>query len=280
LRMKDPKDITINGVQLSDILELHKKWLSANEGGIRADLIRADLIRANLRGANLSDVNLSDVNLSGADLRGADLSDANLIRANLSGADLRDANLSGANLIRADLSDANLSDANLRGANLIRANLRGANLSDVNLSDADLSGANLRGANLIRANLRGANLSDAENIGYAAAVTSILPDGRLIGYKKANCKSGNVLLTIEIPVKAKRSNATGRKCRCEYAILKAVTGIGWEYDGSPVVSQFDHSFIYPGVGEKIIPDKWDDNRWNECSNGVHFFITRYEAENY
>lgn len=26
--------------------------------------------------------------------------------------------------------------------------------------------------------------------------------------------------------------------------------------------------------------EWDDNRWNECSGGIHFFITRAEAEAY
>ena len=34
------------------------------------------------------------------------------------------------------------------------------------------------------------------------------------------------------------------------------------------------------VGETVRPDKWDENRFNECSNGIHFFITRIEAENY
>jgi len=27
-------------------------------------------------------------------------------------------------------------------------------------------------------------------------------------------------------------------------------------------------------------DKWDDDRWNECSGGIHFFLTRAEAEAY
>jgi len=31
------------------------------------------------------------------------------------------------------------------------------------------------------------------------------------------------------------------------------------------------------VGEMVYPDSWDDNRWNECSHGIHFFINRQEA---
>ena len=26
--------------------------------------------------------------------------------------------------------------------------------------------------------------------------------------------------------------------------------------------------------------EWDDNRWNECSGGIHFFVNRIDAENY
>jgi len=117
--------------ELVEILSNHCKWLSSDEGGIRANLSGADLRGADLYGANLSGANLSY----------ADLSDANLSYANLRGADL-----SGADLRGADLSYANLSDANLSGANLSYANLSDANLSYANLSDADLSDANLRGA--------------------------------------------------------------------------------------------------------------------------------------
>ncbi len=170
-------------------------------------------------------------------------------------------------------------------ANLREANLRGADLSEADLSEADLRGANLRGANLIRADLigadlRGANLSEAKNIEYAEAITSILPSGTLLVYKQACSNGRRVLLTLEIPADAKRSNATGRKCRAEYAILRGIEGIGWEYDGKRVKSIYSSNFIYPAIGERITPDKWDDDRWSECSSGIHFFITRYEAEHY
>ena len=38
----------------------------------------------------------------------------------------------------------------------------------------------------------------------------------------------------------------------------------------------DRNGIYK-VGETILPDKWDDNRWEECSHGIHFFVDREEA---
>jgi hypothetical protein len=203
---------------------------------------------------------------SRADLSGANLSGANLSGANLSGANLSLADLSGANL-----SGANLSGANLYGANLYGANLYGANLSGANLSGANLSGANLYGANLYGANLYGANLSRAELDAWTAAKTSILPaDGPVHGWKKCN---DGVMVKVAVGAKAKRSNATGRKCRAEYVKVLEIHG------GEVGISQHDGKTEYR-VGQIVRCDKWDDNRWAECSNGIHFFLTREEAEAY
>ena len=48
---------------------------------------------------------------------------------------------------------------------------------------------------------------------------------------------------------------------------------------SEVRSGYDHNFIYK-IGETVVVDNFDDNRWNECSTGIHFFITRQEAVEY
>jgi uncharacterized protein YjbI with pentapeptide repeats len=207
------------------------------------------------------DADLHGANLSDADLRGANLSGANLHGANLSDADLRGANLSGANL-----SGAYLRGADLSGAYLSGANLRGANLHYADLSDADLSDADLRGANL-----SGANLSGAKNIpALAAAQLSILPGGDLIGWK--TCKYG-VIVKLSIPADVRRSNATGRKCRAESAVVLEVIGAGIAH------SSWDSSFTYAAGQTVSVPD-FDTDRWNECAPGIHFFLTREEAENY
>ena len=182
--MRDPKDITINGKQLDDILKAHEKWL-LNEGGERADLSSADLRFADLRSANLS---------------------------------------------FADLSFANLSSANLRYA---------------------------------------------KNNEFAAAIVTIVPDGDIIGWKKLR---NGLIAKLLIPVKAKRSNATGRKCRAEYAkVLEIWNG---EESVKRGESGYEDGFLYI-VGKTVKPSQpFDDNRWDECSTGIHFFITRLEAEKY
>ena len=196
--------------------------------------------------------------------KGASLSDER--RANLSGADLRGAYLSGANLRGAYLSDANLSDANL---------------SDAYLSGAYLSGANLRGAYLSGAYLSRAYLSDLKD---DADVTWpafwIVPEvGAFTAWKKARNQRRDVLVQLEIPTDARRtSSLVGRKCRAEFAKVIALTAL----DGQPIdvaFSTHDHTFAYR-VGEIVRPDAYDDNFRVECSNGIHFFVTKREAEGY
>ena len=165
---------------------------------------------------------------------------------------------------------AYLADANLAGANLADANLAGANLAGANLAGANLADANLARAYLAEANLAGANLADAKNADFAIAQTRILPDGDLIGWKK--CMQ-DVIVKLRIPEAAKRSHAFGRKCRAEYADVVEVIG------ADVGISKHDSSTEYR-VGQRVIPDRFDENWAEECSSGIHFFITRLEAEVY
>ena len=169
----------------------------------------------------------------------------------------------------ADLRDANLSDADLSDADLSDADLRDADLSDADLRDADLRGANLRGADLSGADLRDANLRGAKNIpAIVAATTRIAADGDIVGWKKA----GGKIVKLLIPSAAKRSNATGRKCRAEFVKVQEVEG-----GGVAVTDHYGPETKYR-EDEIVWADEWDDDRWNECSHGIHFFITREEAE--
>ena len=221
----------------------------------RADLRYADLQGADLRYANLRYADLQGAGLRYADLRYADLQGADLRYANLRYADLQDANLQGADLRYADLQDAKLQDANLQGADL-----RYADLQDADLRYAKLQDAKLQDAKLQDANLQGAGLP----------VLSILPEGDLIGWKKCQ---GNIMVKLSIPADALRSNATGRKCRASKAIVLEVL------DADTAVSKHDTSFKYVTGQTVEVPD-FDEDWTVECGRGIHFFITRQEAERY
>ena len=184
---------------------------------------------------------------------------------------------------RADLCGADLRNANLHGANLCGANLRSAHLCGADLSGANLRGANLCGANLCSANLCGADLSGAKNTDKTLwnAHTAFYPlqcpeTGSFIGYKKAADK----IVMLEICADAKRSSATSRKCRCSKAKVLSITHLDGSDSGlTEVRSDYSKEFVYR-VGEIAEAPDFDENRWNECTAGIHFFITRGEAVEY
>ena len=233
----------VSNGELNKILEQHLAWVRS-EGNRGA--------RAYLKGAILKDANLKDAYLKGADFRGADLSDANL-----SGADLRGADLKGV-----DLRYADLRGANLRGANLKDAILRGADLRDVDLRDA----------NLIHTRLSGAILEDTKIFIPIACPE----EGSFIGYKKC----GKFIVKLRITETSKRCSSTSRKCRCSEAEVLSITNLdGTSNYITSVSSDYDPNFVYK-VGEIVSVSDFDENRWNECSTGIHFFITREEAVKY
>jgi len=242
---------------------------------------RADLSGADLSGADLSGADLSNANLFCANLYGANLSNANLFCANLSNASLSNADLSRANLYCANLSGANLYCANLYGADLDRANLYGANLSRASLYGADLSRANLSntnlyGADLSNTNLYGADLYGARIDAVALARQKIVPDGTLVVWKKL---SEGVVAQLEIPNDAQRTNAIGsRKCRSSAAVVVALFKDGVLFDGE-AFDRHTGKTRYK-AGEVVLPDSYDDSALIECSNGIHWFLTREEAEAY
>ena len=170
--------------------------------------------------------------------------------------------------------------ANLSGADLSGADLRYADLSGANLSGANLSGADLRYADLRYANLRYANLSGAVYNEYTAFFTLQCPeDGAFIGYKKC----GLYIIKLQITDTARRSSATSRKCRASEVLVLDIQNIDGTESG---LTEYLHKDGYTKngtlykIGEITKSDSFDENRWNECSNGIHFFITRQEAVNY
>ena len=143
------------------------------------------------------------------------------------------------------------------------------------LSGADLSKAYLSGADLRDAYLRDADLRDANDIYLPLACPE---KGSFIGFKKLS--NGKQIVELFIPTDAKRLSSTGRKCRCNKAKVISITNLdGSNCKSNKAKSSYDQSFIYT-VGEYVEVKNFDDNRWNECAPGIHFFITREEAVRY
>ena len=193
----------------------------------------------------------------GADLQYADLQYANLVGADLRGVILRNANLRGADLVGANLVGANLVDADLLDADLRGANLVGAILEGANLVDANLGGANLWGADLVCADIENAKLPDFQ-----------LPpeEGSFIAYKKVTTG----VIKLLIPEDAKRtSSLVSRKCRASHVMVLEGSGF------SPTHTEKKLEYK---EGEVVYADAFNDDIRVDCTSGIHFFMTKKEAE--
>lgn len=303
-------DADLHGVNLrfANLSGADLRRVKLNDADLRgidlhdAILCDADLRGADLYGANLRNTRLRNIHMHDADLCDADLCDADLRRAKLSGSDCSNANLDGACLNDADLRDADLHGADLRkaklqGVDLTGADLRGAFLCGADLSraklcyadlrcafldGADMRGANLRNAQTEKACLRDADLRNAIDVpSLLSAQTSILPDeGDIIGWKKALTEDRRaVIVKLLIPADAKRCNGTSRVCRADKALVLDLLD---KSSGNPLddttAYDIDRVLAYR-KGETIQFANFVMDRWkNKYASGVHFFITREEAE--
>lgn len=228
------------------------------------------------------------------DCKGWENMEADLSYTDLSGLNFSNANMRLANFVGTVTSDATFDYANLKGAVFIDADLRGSSFFFSSLDHADFRGADMTGCSFVNATLYAADLRLAKNPPY---VPLACPEtGGFIGYKKAIAKESNtpkkveirngvfcgywshaVIVTLVIPSDAKRSSATSRKCRCDKATVIDIRS----YDGTEQFSEACSALHDPGltyrIGETVSVDDFDEDRWNECSTGIHFFINRQEA---
>ena len=248
--------------ELNKIIENHQHYLNKDIDGWKS--MRADLSYKNLSGLDLKESNLREANLNNVNLR----------KANLRNADLRDANLAYADLRNANLREANLCRAFCCYANMRKADLRNADFREANLFVAVLREANLFGANLKNATIIHAGISKDAKIDYPIACPET---GSFIGYKKAVSEK---IVKLQICKDAKRSSATAKKCRCSKALVLAIENMDGSDSGlQEIESDFDSRFVYR-VGEIAEVFDFDDNRWDECAPGIHFFMDRQDAVEY
>jgi hypothetical protein len=111
----------------------------------------------------------------------------------------------------------------------------------------------------------------------AISQTQVCPEtGAFDAWKKG---TSGCIIKLRIPSGAARLTAIrSRKCRASRAIVKAI----WDANGNRILKcggNRDTSFVYE-VGKVVFPDSYDADPRKECSHGIHFHITRKEAEDY
>lgn len=234
--------------EFNPLYQEHLLWLEDKEGK-----------RLSIHERDFSHLDLSKLNLSFADLK------YNTFRQ----CDFKSSNLSGA-----DLSNCILYGSDFRLANLYGARLNGNDFYNVDLRNADMRYAEINGSNFRDAKTNNTNIENVRINVFTNGYPLACPEkGSFTAYKRAQ----GYIIELFIPEDAQRSSAFGRKCRCDKAQVVAIN----KRDGTPadvtsLHSDYDENFIYT-IGETVLVEGFDTNRWNECSKGIHFYITREEA---
>ncbi|MBR2560680.1 MAG: pentapeptide repeat-containing protein [Eubacterium sp.] len=276
-----------------------------------ADLSGMDLSYADLSGAYLKGAKLVETKLTNAILDGASLDEANLTKADLTGA-----YMSRVSVCHACLEEASMPLAVMRGSVLWNSNFKGANLKgailtwaqlcdckfeDAHLELADLYSTNLDYAKFTGASLKYARLKYAKWIYYAdftnADVTGddfsdcdldeekfvgaigfhphmrCPEEGPFIAWKK--CREDHIVKLL-IPTDAMRTGASRYDCRASEAKVLEIR----DQDNEPceeALSCADEDFVYR-KGETVYPEEEFDDTMLTGGSGIHFFLTRTEAE--
>lgn len=199
-------------------------------------------------------------------------------RAVIANEDMRHKDLSNINLSRAILTGNDMRHTDMSSINLSHAILTGNDMRWIDMGYADLRYAELTGNDMAYTDIRYTYLRDTRIKGCIIPM-ACPSDGDFIGWKKARHCGEEVLVKLLIPEDAKRSSATGRKCRCDKARVIEILSMKDNKELESAVSDYDKNFIYK-KGEVVCEPNFCEDRFTECAEGIHFFIDRIEAEKY
>lgn len=260
--MRKLDEVIINGKPLSIILENHLHWLNADCEGWE-----------NMR-ANLAEANLSNLNFSGMDLRHINFYKTTIHDSYFDRADIRFANFKEADLSFDYFNEANLYEADFSDARFYHTKFVGANLCGVHFGGTYLCGTDFTKSKIYNADFSNCNFGYDMTIEHADGKLTEYRRGKIltediIGYKK--CQD-DVIVTLKIPRGAIVFSINGTKCRTNKAKVIAIDG------AKKAISYYGDMSYY--VGDEFTIYDFNCVYNHQCGKGIHFFMTREEAERY
>ncbi len=205
----------------------------------------------------LSDMKLDNMNLSKLDLSWGDFNNISFRNCNFNHSLLEHTKFRNTDFKGSSFKQASLFGADLRGCCLAETDCRGAVFSEALLSDADLRGL----------------IHDENTVHFRHSCPQT---GYFYAYKKC---FNDRLVKLLIPKDAKRSSGTSGACRCDKAIVVAISDLDGKGFYKEAISFVDGNFVYK-LGETVYADGFGEDRWLDSSHGIHFWMTEEEALGY
>ena len=205
-------------------------------------------------------------------LKNHDYSFRKLAHANFHDLTFEHVDFSGADLTGANFDNCLCIDCDFFETILVDASLQGTDFRNSSLVCADISGANLYCAMLEHADLTDI-IYDERTKFFALHCPK---EGAFLGYKK--CFDHRIVQLL-IPAEARRTSATNTSCRCDVAKVLSIKDMYTNEPYDEAVSYVDENFIYY-VGCWVVAENFNPDRWADSTGGIHFWLTRKEAEKY
>lgn len=224
-----------------------KERISGRKEGERLSLASYEFKNMDLTGWKLENIDFSlssfqEVILNGADFHGSSVENALFDGCSMYGADFRD-------------------------ARMVTASLRYCDMRCCDIRGADLFGAVLEFAKLDRI------VSDENTKWFRLHCPE---KGAFLAYKK--CMNDR-LVQLLVPADAKRTSATLPSCRCSRAKVLTIKSFDYQENFDEAWSLVDENFVYRR-GEWIEVKDFNEDRWQDSTTGIHFWLTREEAMAY
>lgn len=206
--------------------------------------------------------------------RSLDLSKWDLKNINFRRASFYNCNLNAADFTGSMMDHVAFYECDIRNMILVNCKLRGASFRGNDMEGIDLSGANIYAAVLEDAINQDKVIHNEETRWYDMSCPT---EGPFIAWKC--CTELRVVMML-VPADAKRCMATmetGRVSKVKVLSIKSIDE-SKSYDWAQ--STVDPDFYYE-VGKWLEPaNGFQEDRWKDSSEGIHFFLDRQQCVDY
>ncbi len=210
--------------------------------------------------------------LTECEFRDMDLTGRDLSKMDFTLCSFQDVVLNAVDFSGGSVENALFDGCPMRGASFRGGNMRTASFRYCDMRECDIRGADLYGAVLEHADLAGV-VSDEGTKWFRLHCPE---KGAFLGYKK--CVNDR-LVQLLIPADAKRTSATLRSCRCSKAKVLTIKSFDYKENFDEAWSLVDENFVYK-KGQWVEVKNFNEDRWQDSTTGIHFWLSREEAKAY
>lgn len=249
--------------------------------------------------SNISETRISESRLEVSNFDNSTISLLTIENCYCKRSSFREANIKDCNFRENIFENSTFADSMILRTSFIDSNLSRSRFGDTKFVECLLNSANFYASDITSRTEFVDCKTNRETRGLILACPAV---GEFIAWKKVivevkkkisdensfieykNIKT-TALVQLLIPEDALRSSSTTTKCRANKAkvigievldpeVLKWTPMEEWD-----IHSDYDRSFKYH-IGDELIIPNFDDNRWNECAPGIHFFMDKEDAKEY